>query len=205
MKKFLLLSSILLIITNSITAQLGVRAYHYRPTGSYGAIFKPTFSAEAGFIKPFEDRYVRPVAMLTILNMTPRMAEFPITGEIDGNGLTVYPGTQSFQRFIMLQGHLGIDAAFLKKEKLNIFVGTSLIVGWAFVHYSIKIPGMREEEGYVSGQELGLQFRLGAEYQLTEEIGLFMTANRNYFLMISEDVGGNYWANDYGLGVTYQF
>ena len=205
MKKAILLSYILIVLTYIANAQLGVRAYHYRPTGYYGALFKPTFSVEAGIVKPFEDRYVRTVIMGTVLNMKPRLSEFPITGEIDGYTTTVHPGTQTFHQFIMFQAHLGIDVAFVKKEKVNVFVGTSLIAGWAFVHYSIKIPRVKEEEGYVSGQELGLQFRLGAEYQLTEDIGLFISANRNYFLMISEDIGGNYWANDYGLGITYQF
>src|ERR1043165_3765396 len=141
MKK-LLLSLLLLSAAGIASAQLSVRLYNYRPTGDYGAAFKPTFSAEIGHIKDFEeDKWVRPVLMGTVIYLKPRMAELPVTGEIeDGNGLTVYPGTMSYKLFIMLQLHAGIDVAVMKKEKFNAFIGTSLLAGEAFVHYHAVIP-----------------------------------------------------------------
>jgi hypothetical protein len=207
MKKLLLPALLILVSTGIASAQLSVRLYNYRPTGDYGAYFKPTFSAEVGYAKTFEDNWVRPVLMGTVINLRPRMKEFPTTGEIeDYNGVRVYPGTMTYYRFIMAQLHGGIDVAVYKKEdKFNAFLGTSLIAGQAFVHYHEVIPQVMDEEGYVGGTELGFQLRLGGEYQVNDYLGIIVSANRNFYLMISEDLGGTYWSNDYGVGVSYHF
>lgn len=195
----------MIVIINTLSAEFALRPYHYRPTGDYGAYFKPTFSAEFGDINPYKKRF-RSVALVTILNMRPTMNEFPRTGVVENsNGTIVYPGTQSFKFFLMLQAHAGYDFAFVKKEKLSAFMGTSLIAGGAFIHYLAEIKGVRSDEGYVTGSLLGFQLRLGGEYKMTERYSLFLSACRNYYRMFSADVGGNYWANDYGVGVIYKF
>lgn len=205
MKRIIVLTLIIAGTINNMSAQIGVRVYNYRPTGYYGAIFKPTISAQIGYVRLFKKR-VRPLVFFTILNMKQRMAELPITFSIEkSNGTIVYPGTQSFKRFLMHQAHAGIDFAFVKKQKIFVFTGASLIAGWVFIQYRTKLNGGGESGGSVSGKELGFQFRMGAEYKMTEHIRILLSANRNYYAIISEDAGGHFWSNDYGVGIIYQF
>ncbi|MCW3103145.1 MAG: hypothetical protein JWO09_1585 [Bacteroidetes bacterium] len=206
MKK-LFICLFVLITIGSVTAQLTVRIYNYRPTGDYGAVFKPTISAEIGSMRQFdEDNRVRWVFTGTALYLKPRMAEFPTTGEIeDGNGLKVYPGTMAYKLYLAVQAHIGIDVALYRTEKFNAFIGTNAIIGGVLFHYHSVIPGFQDNESIGSGTQLGVRFRAGGEYQLNDQLGFLISANRSYGIMLSADAGGFFSANDYGIGVSYKF
>ena len=57
---------------------VGVRVYNYRPTGEFGFVMKPTYTAEIMFIDEFrKKKRTRFNFSATYLHMKPRMAEFP--------------------------------------------------------------------------------------------------------------------------------
>lgn len=184
-------------------AQLFLRAYHYRPTGDYGYVFKPGFSAEIGYMPEFEDSHVRVCFSATYRIMKPRMDVFPVYAVQHGNGTFVLPGEQSFKKYNELQIFGGIDVAVVKREKLFVYLGTDILIGAASVDYTDKYETYKDESYSGGGYLAGARFRLGMQYDVTDNIGIIAHVNRLGFL-ISEPASIN-WNNDYGIGVRYQF
>jgi hypothetical protein len=195
----------LILFANSAFAQISLRVYNYRPTGEFGFVMKPTFSAEIGFIRPFEDdKRLRVRASVSFLVMKPRMESFPIYGILhDGTGDHVLPGTQSFQKYNIGQLFAGFDVAFIQKEKFFAYGGLDLTIGGANVDYTDNIETFKNESYSGGGILAGFRVRLGAEYDFSDKIGMFIDAQRSIWL-ISDPAAFN-WANDYGLGVKYNF
>ena len=204
MRTFLKILFFILVACNIASAQIGVRLFNYRPTGDFGFVMKPLFSGEIGFQKPFEKKRFRTGFSLTYLQMKPRMDVFPISGVlIDGNGTTVLPGEQSFQKYNLGLLFGDMDFAFVNQGKFNVFMGGGVMVGAASVEYKSKVQGVIDETYQGGGILGGLRFRLGAEYVIFNNIGISFTANRSIFLV--SDPGAINWANDYGIGVLYSF
>lgn len=204
MRTFLKIA-LLLFFSGKAFAQISAKAYHYRPTGEFGFVFKPTFSAEIGYMGSFEDdKRLRPRASVSFLVMKPRLESFPIYGILsDGTGDHVLPGSQSFQKYNIAQLFGGFDLAFIKKEPFYFYGGLDITIGAASVEYTEYIETYKEGS-YTGGGFLGgFRFRLGAEYNVTENIGIFIEAQRSVWLL-TEPAAIN-WANDYGLGVKYNF
>lgn len=192
----------MLLFTQISKAQLYVRAYNFRPTGDYGYVFKPGFSAEIGYMPEFESR-VRFTFSGSYMMMKPRQTAIPIYAVQSGNGTVILPGEQSFKKYNILQITGGIDVAIVKREKFFAYVGTDIIVGAGAVDYQENVPTFKTE-GYSGGGYLGGgRFRLGLQYDVTYNIGIIAHANRSVFL-ISEPATIN-WLNDYGIGIRYQF
>jgi hypothetical protein len=196
----------LIIFVQSSFAQVSLRFYNYRPTGEFGFVMKPTFSAEAGWMDSFDDDHrFRSQVSISYVILKPRMESFPIYANQYG-GLTgdhVLPGSQSFQKYNVAQLFGGFDLAFIRKEPFYAYAGLDVTVGAASVEYTSEIETFISE-GYSGGGFLGgFRFRLGAEYDITEHIGIFINANRGVWLL--SDPAAINWANDYGLGVKYKF
>jgi hypothetical protein len=204
MRIFILPALILLLAVQMSFGQLSVKLFNYRPTGEFGFVMKPTFSAEAGYMGSFEDERFRTSASATFLVMKPRLDSFPIYGTLsDGTGDHVLPGSQSFQKYNIAQLFVGFDLAFVKKEPFYVYAGMDVTVGAASVEYTSYIETFIDESYSGGGFFGGFRFRLGAEYDVTEEIGIFINAQRSVWL-ITEPAAIN-WANDYGLGIKYNF
>lgn len=187
--------------------QISLRVFNYRPSGEFGFAMKPLVSAEIGYQPRFSKRptkRMRTGFSILYLNMKPRMEVFPVyaTGD-DGKGNSVFPGAQSFQRYMVIQLIGGVDYAFYHKEKINVFGGFDIVAGAASVDYTSIISGWKDESYQGGGYLGGFRFRLGAEYSLSDHFGLVLTANKSVYL-ISEPASIN-WANDFGLGVRYSF
>lgn len=205
MKRYLL-KTILLVLLSCQTshAQIFLRAYNYRPTGEYGFVFKPGFSAEIGYMPEFEDdSWVRVCFSATYKIMKPRMDVFPVYAVMHSNTTLVLPGEQKFTKYNELQLFGGIDVAVVKKEKLFFYIGTDIIIGAASVDYTAKYETYKDESYSGGGYIVGGRFRLGMQYDVTENIGIIAHANRLGFL-VSEPASIN-WCNDYGIGIRYQF
>lgn len=193
----------LIFFVQSSFAQISLRAYNYRPTGEFGFVMKPTFSAEVGYMNPFDNR-LRTSASFSFLVMKPRMEAFPIYGILhDGTGVHVLPGSQSFQKYNIAQLFVGFDFAFVDKEPFYAYAGMDITVGGASVEYTDYIETFKNESYSGGGILGGFRFRLGAEYDFNDQIGLFINAQRSVWL-ISDPAAFN-WANDYGLGIKYNF
>lgn len=197
--------SFLILFTGKTFSQISLKVYNYRPTGEFGFVFKPTFSAEVGYLDSFEeDKRFRTRASVSFLVMKPRLESFPIYGILsDGTGDHVLPGSQSFQKYNIAQLFAGFDIAFLKKEPFYVFAGMDITIGAASVEYTDYIETYKDESYSGGGFLGGFRFRLGTEYDFNEHIGIFIHAQRSVWL-ITEPAAFN-WANDYGLGVKYNF
>lgn len=200
----LLKTGLLLLISTCSFGQISLKAYHYRPTGEFGFVMKPTFSAEIGYMGSFEDNRIRGNASVSFLVMKPRMESFPIYGVLhDGSGEHILPGSQSFQKYNIAQLFVGFDLAVIKKEKFFMYGGLDITIGAASVEYTEHIETFLDG-GYSGGGVLGgFRFRLGSEYDFNDNIGMFVTAERSVWLLT--DPAAINWANNYGLGVKYNF
>ncbi|HEU4716666.1 MAG TPA: hypothetical protein VFU15_02490 [Bacteroidia bacterium] len=205
MRYLLFTMALLLLLCRVSRAQIGLRVFNYRPTGELGFVMKPLFSAELSCIAPFEDGRWRTQFSLTYLRLKPRMDTFPVYGVVSSGstGTTVYPGTQSFQKYSIVQLSGGGDFAFIDKDPFYVFAGADIVVGGASVEYTSQVQTIKDESYSGGGILAGFRFRLGAEYDVNDQVGIIASANRNY-LFISEPAG-LYGANDYGIGLRYSF
>lgn len=200
MRTFLKIIFFILLGSNIAFSQIMIRGFNYRPTGEFGSVMKPLFSAEIGYQQPFEGDRVRGGFLFTFLQMKPRMDIFPVYGII---GMTVYPGEQSFQKYNLGLLLADIDFAFVNKEKYTMYTGLGLIMGAANVEYEYYLQSAAYESYSGGGILAGLRFRLGAEYIINDYLALNINANRGFFLVTEPRALA--WANDYGFGMRYSF
>jgi hypothetical protein len=186
-------------------AQLAVRVYHYRPTGMYGYVMKPTFSAEIGYMNSFEkDKRLRTCASASFLIMRPRLKSFPTyTVMSGGNGTRILPGEQTFKAYNILQVFGGADLAFIKKEPFYAYVGLDVTLGLATVNYTDDVETLKEETYFGGGVLGGFRGRLGVEYDFTDKLSMYVSAQRGMWLLLEPTALNS--ANDYGVGVKLQF
>lgn len=207
-KYFLTILKVTLIILfgyNVSFGQISAKVFNYRPTGEFGFVMKPAYSAELGYMIPFEDRgSFRLNASITYIVMKPRMESFPIYGLLyKGGGATVLAGKQSFQKYNISLLFVGFDYAMMKKNRFTFYAGTDMVMGGVDSEYTYEIETMITVS-YSGGAILGgFRFRLGSEFDVNEHIGIFLNAQRQ-ILLITEP-RGLFWANDYGLGMHYSF
>lgn len=206
MKNLIRLSLLLLLSTPAFSQKEAfLRFYNYRPTGEFGAVMKPAYSAEIGYGSSFdEDTRFRYHASLTYLIMKPRLDSFPIYGILhDGTGDHVLPGNQSFQKYNIGQLFGGFDIAFIKQDPFYAYAGFDITIGAATVEYTDYVATVKDES-YTGGGILGgVRFRIGAQYDINENIAVSVNANRGGWLL--SDPAAINWANDYGVSITYKF
>jgi hypothetical protein len=194
----------LLVGIKTSSAQIVLKLYNYRPTGDFGFVFKPTFSAELGLMGSFEEGRRRGIATVTYLKMKPRLDPIPTTGVLsDGTGDHILPSEESFKKYNILQFILGFDYAFVRKEPFFIYAGFDLTVGAATVVYTDVVQTYKDESYDGGGILGGGRFRLGAEYHLDDHFSLLIHAQRGGWLLT--DPASINFANDYGVGVRYNF
>ena len=204
MRTFLKIIFFIFFGSNIAFGQITVRLFNYRPTGEFGFVMKPLYSAEIGWQNPFYKSRFRTGFSLTYLKMKPRMDVFPVSGVLtDGSGTRVLPGTESFQKYNIGLLIVDEDFAFVQQKKFNIFIGTGIMIGAASVNYTNQVQSVINETYQGGGILGGFRFRLGAEYIINDYIAISIIANRNVFLV--SDPGAINWANDYGIGVRYTF
>lgn len=205
MKKIFFLSITILFMTMSLYSQTGLRVFNFQPLGKNAVYFKPGITAEMGYIEPFDTRF-RKTAFLTIINLKTTIPEIPTTGRIheDGN-ITVCPGYQKFDLFMMIQIRAGYDFALIKQEKWNTFIGANVLMGGSILEYKdhIELIGGIDLSTNVPG--IGAQIRAGVDYQLTELFGVFFILNKGIYFSYSELISHTLWSDEFGLGFSYTF
>ncbi len=206
MKNKLLIPVFLLLLSSFCYGQASLRVFNYRPSGEFGFTMKPLVSAELSWQKRFSKRPTkrfRQGVSIMYLNLKPRLEVFPTYGVLyDGNGTTVVPGAQVFNRYSIFQLAAGSDFAFIHQKKYHVFLGADLIAGALFIDYSSN--NALYGESYTGNSILaGFRFRLGTEYSISEQIGLFLTINTNHILIA--DPLTFIRSYDFGLGARYSF
>lgn len=187
------------------TAQLSIKVFNYRPTGDLGFAFKPTFSAEAGYMGFFEDgsRW-RSQFSGTFIMLKPRLETIPTSGVLsDGTGTHILPGAMTYKKYNLAQLFCGFDYAFISKDDFSVFGGVDLTIGGTMVEYQDDVQTFKNESYSGGGILGGFRFRLGAEYILTDEITLLIHAQRSAWIVT--DPATTAAANDYGVGIRYNF
>ena len=160
MKKIVFLSILFLLLTTSVSAQLGLRVYNFQPAGDEGVIFKPTITAEIGYIQAFESRF-RKTASFTLINLKTTIPKIPSTGYIESGGqVTITPGYQSYDKFIMFQIRFGYDYSVIKKLRWDLFVGANAIGGITLVEYTSEVDLIESSHNTFSANGIGVQFRM---------------------------------------------
>ena len=84
-----------------------------------------------------------------------------------------------------------------------MYGGADLIVGTASVRYTDYVETLEDASYDGGGFTFGFRFRLGAEYDINENIGVFINAERSVWQLT--DPAALNWVNDYGVGVKYEF
>lgn len=192
---------IFLFLSNAIHAQIGGRAFMFRPTGDFGFWMKPAYSLELMYIKPFEEeKWYRYNVSLTAMDMKPRLEPFPVYST---SGKQIKPGEFTFQRYLLVEAMPGIDVAVFKKEKWSAFIGSDVTIGLSDIEYTNIIKTVTDEGSVDMGVLIGLRYRIGAEYKLNDNLYLFTTVNRGF--IYAGTPKGFLWGNDYGIGIHYQF
>lgn len=193
------------ILVHTATAQLSVKLFNYRPTGDLGFVFKPTFSAEVGYTGFFEDgNRWRKQATITFIVLKPRLETFPTTGVLsDGTGTHILPGEMSYQKYNIAQIFAGVDYALIMKNSFFVYAGLDITAGGTFVEYTDNVPRVKTESYSGGGLLAGFRFRLGAEYMMNDRITLMVSAQRCGWIVT--DPQSTNAANDYGLGIRYNF
>ena len=132
------------------------------------------------------------------------MDTIPVYGlESSQNGTTVLPGKESFQKYNILQLCTMGDYALIKKDHLAAFIGGGIIIGGTAIDYTYHLATV-EDESYSGGGILGgFRFHVGTEYAINDNVSMFLSANRSYFLVTEPKAYES--ANDYDLGMIYEF
>jgi hypothetical protein len=202
-----LIVSLLFLFGGKVFGQLEIRPFHFRPAGEFGFVMKPTSFVEVGWRDRFDnDEYerFRFGISATYFQMKPRLEVFPtVVIRQDGNGTTVLPGAQVFEKFNLGLLSLGSDFAFIHQEKLHAYLGADLTIGAIAVDYTSNTPGYQDESYSGGGYLGGGRLRLGLEYDLNDLLSVFTNVQKTGFLL--SEPAGLYGATDYGIGLRITF
>jgi hypothetical protein len=202
MKKIILITIGVFAFAITSSSQIGVQVFNFRPTGDFGMVFKPAWSAELGLYPRFkEGSRIRVNFSATFIMLKSRMDVFPIYA-VDGNG-NLLPGEQSFQKYNVGELMAGMDVAIVKQKKFNLFAAVDIVAGAVTVIYSDKVQGLVDESYSGGGIMIGLRPRIGCEYFVTDKLCVFAHAARQ--MLIIAEPRTNSAANQYGLGVKFYF
>lgn len=201
--RILFIFAFMAVFSEYLNAQVFLRIGNYRPTGEFGFVMKPTVSFEGGLAGTInEDNKWRTMASLSFMRMTPRMDTFPtVTTMTTGSGTTILPGQQSFSKYNIILLSVGFDYPFYYTDQLAIYGGFDLQAGGATVEYYENVPTYKQFTYSGGGVIAGGRFRLGFDYYINDNWGLFASATRHIFL-ITEPAAISA-ANDYGIGIRY--
>lgn len=201
-RQALLIGAISILSVIQLKAQYSLRGYNFRPTGEFGFVMKPTFSADIGFSPVFDESNWRMRVAVTFLKMTPRMDTFPVVTVMTvGSSSTILPGKQSFSKYNIFMLSMGFDYAFYYNERFAIYGGTDLIGGAASVAYTEEVPTYKSEDYSGGGILAGFRLRIGADYYINDSWSVFADANR-IGLLITEPAALT-GASEYGIGIRY--
>ncbi len=193
-----------LILFHTSFAQLSLGVFNYRPTGDFGFVFKPTFSAELGYISSFDDgERFRTRLTATFIILRQRLETIPTAGVLKDNGIRILPGELSFQKYNLGLVFGGFDYAIIHKSPFYFYAGMDIVVGGTAVEYTNNIETLITEIYSGGGFLLGVRFRLGSEYKVSEKISLLVHAQRAGWIVT--DPKSLNASNDYGIGLKYNF
>ncbi|HNP49276.1 MAG TPA: hypothetical protein PKL85_10585 [Bacteroidia bacterium] len=205
MKK-ILLSFLMFVSFYSASAQISLMLYNFRPTGEFGYVMKPAYSAELGYANGIDEADpIRSSFSITYLSFTPRLDTFPTTGYYysGSTGSMVVQGYQCYQKYNLLLLYCGMDWPFIKKDPFFVYVGLDITAGFSEIEYTSYME-LISDESYSGGSILaGFRGRLGVEYKLSKSLGLFANLERMGWL--NAEPKSTNAGNTYGIGIHLNF
>src|SRR5688572_13944009 len=119
-----------LFLNASLSAQVAVRGFQFRPIDEYGMAFSKAAGFELMYMGDFEDNPFRIRAGISYTAPSPRLDTFPIYGVTNINGpVEVYEGYQIIHKYSILMLNFGFDWAFLDKDPFYTYVGFAIQAG----------------------------------------------------------------------------
>jgi hypothetical protein len=199
MKKILIV--LLVFLCCRAFSQLGLKISHIRPTGSLGMVMKPAWGGELIY-KPFEKESGLNLRIgVGFIKFAPRQDTFPTTTLMYNGGYSASSGYTVFHKFNITTITLGADYMIHATDAFRLYIG----MDFGFLATSMKYESRTivSSEGFSGGYGyICWRLRGGAEYLLTEKIGLFGEYNRS--MNYSPEVGGLAY-HDYALGMRINF
>jgi hypothetical protein len=202
MKKILVLS-LTLILSSSCFSQLGLEVFHFRPTGQLGDGFKPTFGGELSYLPAFESK-MRFRGSIRLVYLKSRMDTIPIYAiEHTISGSTVLPGYQTFDKYQILTFSGGYDYSFIDGP-FYPYVGGDIVFGGVQAKGESYVQQLSLEYYTETSWMIGVRPRIGVEYEVSDQLGLFANITRSWFMNFSLGFRSHNF-NTFGLGARYQF
>jgi hypothetical protein len=203
MRKLLLF--LFLVTAFNCTAQIAVKVFQFRPTGEQGFAIERKFSAEIMYMNNFgdEDDKWRSRFGISYMALKPRLDTFPVFATMtDGSGSYVLPGYEVYHKYNMGYIFCGADYKVFETGNFVFYPGLDVIAGAISRNYDSHYETLSDGSDNVGNIFGGLRIRAGVTYNLTDRAGVFLEAERAYYL--ADEMGG-LSHNDIGLGFLYSF
>jgi hypothetical protein len=208
MRFTLLIMSFMLLNFYSLS-QLNLSVVHFRPTSAFGSAMKPTFTAELGTSKRFEDdKKVRMNFSGTLMVFKPKADTFLVYSVItnpDGTS-DVRPGYEVTNRYINLMFYGGAEYApfvFRHTDKVHPFIGMDLMIGFNFYKGETAYSGLSHTQESGNTMIFGGRVKIGLEYDLNDSFSLNgQFGSSAWLLTVPVSIGSGY---HYSLGMKYNF
>ena len=140
----------------------------------------------------------------TYISLRPRLDTFPLISETYATGYApIVPGWEVISKQTLGFVFGGYDYSFLDPTIFFIYPGADLIAGFTSIKYHTYYEGIEDKEESTGGVIAGLRLRAGAEYMVTETIGIIAEASHSVYYM-SQDVTWHAHT-DYGIGIQLIF
>ncbi len=191
------------IISSASYAQIAFKAIKLSPKGEFGFIMNKKITGELMKLSEFNGKF-RSRFGLAYIPFQPRLDTFPVYAfEQSARGDKVIPGSMVFHKYNMTYFFGGADFRFTEDKKFSPYIGTDIIAGVIVVDYDAEYESLSKEsvrgDGGVMG---GFRFRVGAQYEITDNIGAFLDFCAAGYVVNNIGVQAH---QDYGIGVYYIF
>jgi len=192
-----------LFLNASLSAQVAVRGFQFRPIGEYGMVLSKAAGVEVMYMGDFSEDPFRARLGLSFTAPSPRLDTFPIYGTTNVNGPEeVYEGYQIYHSYKAIMLDIGIDFAFVDKDPFYAYGGLAIQVGNNSQEVETYIYNMTRLTSSEPHGMFGFGYCLGIEYKLSESFSLF--GEFTHIWGYTEEDG---WLkhNEIGLGIHYTF
>lgn len=181
-KKITNLLFLLLILSVTASAQIGLKYGYFIPTGDTKFAYKNGHSVELKFRDYFDDHF-RVNTSVGLISCSPRQDTiYNLSSYYAGSpGYIVTKVGQVFSNRTDLFATAGLDFTPFEDTKFLPYVGLSLSTGLVFLNYSeYKESGEYKSSEDFTSKYIGARMNVGVEYEVSETVAAFAEATYIY-------------------------